>query len=98
MVDYCREREEILREILIIFSGGGGGGGGYIINFIEVCHNEWMNEFCWEDTLSFFFLYFWAVDWRRSSRVGRLHRFWRWFEYLERKKFWEKSFCMFSPG
>jgi hypothetical protein len=39
MVDYCREREEILREILIIFSGG-GGGGGYIINFIEVCHNE----------------------------------------------------------
>jgi hypothetical protein len=26
MVDYCREREEILREILIIFSGGGGGG------------------------------------------------------------------------
>ena len=41
MVDYCREREEILREILIIFSGGGGGGGGgYIINFIEVwCHN-----------------------------------------------------------
>ena len=55
MVDYCREREEILREILIIFSGGGGGGGGYIINFIEVCHNEWMNEFCWEDTLSFFF-------------------------------------------
>jgi hypothetical protein len=27
MVDYCREREEILREILIIFSGGGGGGG-----------------------------------------------------------------------
>jgi hypothetical protein len=30
MVDYCREREEILREILIIFSGGGGGGGGDI--------------------------------------------------------------------
>jgi hypothetical protein len=32
MVDYCREREEILREILIIFSGGGGGGGGGIYN------------------------------------------------------------------
>jgi hypothetical protein len=89
---------------LIIFSGGGGGGGGYIINFIEVCHNEWMNEFCWEDTLSFFFfLYFWAVDWRRSSRVGRLHRFWRWFEYLERKKFlyvftWVKKFFVKSCG
>jgi hypothetical protein len=80
------------------------GGGGYIINFIEVCHNEWMNEFCWEDTLSFFFfLYFWAVDWRRSSRVGRLHRFWRWFEYLERKKFlyvftWVKKFFVKSCG
>ena len=79
------------------------GGGGYIINFIEVCHNEWMNEFCWEDTLSFFFLFFWAVDWRRSSRVGRLHRFWRWFEYLERKKFlyvftWVKKFFVKSCG
>jgi hypothetical protein len=27
------QREEILREILIIFRGG-------VLNFIEVCHNE----------------------------------------------------------
>ena len=78
MVDNCTERRNIKRNFDNIFFLG----GGCFLNFIEVCHNEWILFFFLLRGHHKFFFVVLICGLRETFRVGRLHR---------ENKEWEKK-------